>query len=418
MNRQMRAKNSRLVVGGLAGAFSAVILAGSTCQDFAILGGASKPKITVPGNLTVECDGAGNQAELDAWLNSATSSVGCGGATITHDFQSLSSDCGSTGAATVTWTTTDSCGSSNSASATFTIADTTNPTLSEQQPISVTCGDAGTAAALAAWLASATTTDICGAATITTERSTTPGNCTATITWTATDDCGNAASTSSTYTTMGDTTAPTSTLNGDAQVTIECGQAWQDPGATVADDCDALIRPTVTGAVDPHTPGVYVVTYVAIDACGNAGPTQTRTVTVVDTTPPVVTLKPTPRLWPPNHRSETFTLADLVTVEDACEGPLNPNDVGTIIDIYSDEPDNDTGDGNTTGDIAIASKSTFSIKVERKGNGNGRVYGVRFEVTDSSGNTTETTAFVHVPHDQSGSVAVDDGAGSGFLVTR
>jgi hypothetical protein len=59
-----------------------------------------------------------------------------------------------------------------------------------------------------------------------------------------------------------------------------------------------------------------------------------------------------------------------------------------------------------------------SVRVERSGDGNGRVYGIRFEVSDSSGNTSEATGFAYVPHDQSGRTAVDDGAANGQLVTR
>lgn len=416
MYSQKRMERGILLI--LCGISAFVATLGSTCQDFEVLGRTNKPKVNAPADLTVECDGQGNQAELAAWLDGATTSGGCPGGSLSNDFKAIAASCGASGSVTVTWTALDSCGGSGSDSATFTIVDSSNPNVSQQQPIAITCGDPGDAGALAAWLVSATASDACGAAAITTHRSTQPGTCTATIIWTATDDCGNAATSSATYTTNGDTAPPTSTLNGDAQLTIECGEDWQDPGATVADDCDALIQPNISGIVDPHTPGVYVLTYSAIDACGNAGPDHTRTVTVSDTTPPVVTLKPTPQLWPPNHRMDTLTLADLVTVDDACEGTLNPNDAGTILDIYSDEPDNSTGDGNTTGDIAIPGKSTFAIRVERRGNGNGRVYGVRFEVTDSSGNSVETTAFVHVPHDQSGSTAVDDGAGNGFIVTR
>jgi hypothetical protein len=417
----------------LYGAGVLAMLASAGCPESLGLGGAtavngarsgtgarstSKPTVSAPADQTVECDGNGNKTELDAWLNSATFTEGCGGATLANDHKALGSGCGATGSITVTWTVTDDCDNTASDSARFTVVDTTDPTLTVPNPITVTCGEPGTADALTAWLASATATDVCGGATITSERAATPGNCTATIIWTATDECGNALSLSSTYTTSGDTTAPTMSLNGDAALTIECGDAWQDPGATIGDDCDALIRPTVTGQVDLHTPGVYVLTYAALDACGNAGPTFTRTVTVVDTTPPVVELRATKELWPPNHKMDTLTLADLATITDACEGELDANAVAKILDIYCDEPDDDTGDGSTTGDIAISNDFTFSVRVERSGSGNGRVYGIRFEVSDSSGNTVEATATVHVPHDQSGRTAVDDGAVSGQVVTR
>lgn len=402
-------------------------LSGPACLAVFLLAGCpglspatsdNKPTVTAPPNQVVECDGSGNEAALTAWLNSATFTDECADATLRNDFQALATACGDTGAVTVTWTVTDSCGNSASDSATFTIVDTTSPTLSTPQPISVNCGDPETTASLAAWLASASATDACSDVSITTQRVAEPGGCTATITWIATDDCGNAASLSSTYTTTGDTTPPAMTLNGDPTVTIECGTEWQDPGVTLSDDCDALIRATSSGDVQRNVPGTYVLTYTALDACGNAAQPLTRNVSVVDTTPPVVTLSAPKALWPPNHRMAAMTLADLATINDACDGELDANLVGTILDIYCDEPDNDNGDGNTTGDIVIADDHTFSVRVERKGGGNGRVYGIRFEVSDSSGNTVEATAFLHVPHDQSGRAVVDDGAASGQIVTR
>jgi hypothetical protein len=55
-------------------------------------------------DLTVECDGAGNGADLNAWLASnggASATDACSGVTWSNDFAALSDDCGTTGAATV-----------------------------------------------------------------------------------------------------------------------------------------------------------------------------------------------------------------------------------------------------------------------------------------------------------------------------
>ena len=82
-------------------------------------------------DATVECDGAGNAADLDAWLASnggASATDACSGVTWSNDFDALSDDCGATGAATVTFTATDDCGNATSTTATFTIEDTTSPT--------------------------------------------------------------------------------------------------------------------------------------------------------------------------------------------------------------------------------------------------------------------------------------------------
>jgi uncharacterized repeat protein (TIGR01451 family) len=80
---------------------------------------------------------------------------------------------------------------------------------------------------------------------------------------------------------------PTLTLNGDDQITLECGSAFTDPGAT-ATVCGNAIPVTVTGAANPNAPGVYTVTY---SASANGFTTEaTRIVTVQDTVAPVITL--------------------------------------------------------------------------------------------------------------------------------
>ena len=105
-----------------------------------------------------------------------------------------------------------------------------------------------------------------------------------------TDTSGNAASTVTRTVTVVDTTAPVITLNGVVSVTHEAGQLYLDDNATWSDHVDGSESITATGSVDIDTPGSYVLSYNYTDTSGNAASTVTRTVTVVDTTAPVITL--------------------------------------------------------------------------------------------------------------------------------
>ena len=71
-------------------------------------------------------------------------------------------------------------------------------------------------------------------------------------------------------------------LNGDKEMTVECGDSFEDPGASLRFGLKGKIR--VGGDLDTSVPGNYVVKYSFL--------TQTvrRKVNVVDTTPPVITL--------------------------------------------------------------------------------------------------------------------------------
>ena len=85
---------------------------------------------------------------------------------------------------------------------------------------------------------------------------------------------------------------PVITLLGEAAMTWECGTTFSDPGATALDNTNGDISANiaVTGTVDITSPGDYVLTYNVSDAAGNAAEPVTRTVTVQDTTPPIITL--------------------------------------------------------------------------------------------------------------------------------
>jgi probable HAF family extracellular repeat protein len=131
-----------------------------------------------------------------------------------------------------------------------------------------------------------------------------------------------------------------------------------------------------------------------------------------------ITVGPVVELWPPDHAMRSFRLSDCASASDSCGGSVDIDARGTITSIFSDEPEDaaGNGDGHTVGDIAITGAGSFSLRSEREGRGNGRVYGVSFAVTDGDGTTQTATCHFAVPRDQSGSSAVNDGAGSGYTV--
>jgi len=89
-----------------------------------------------------------------------------------------------------------------------------------------------------------------------------------------------------------DTTAPVITLIGDGAISHAQGTAYTDAGATATDNVDGDVTSSIvaTGTVDVNTAGDYTITYAVSDAAGNAATAVTRTVTVSDTTLPVITL--------------------------------------------------------------------------------------------------------------------------------
>ena len=126
---------------------------------------------------------------------------------------------------------------------------------------------------------------------------------------------------------------------------------------------------------------------------------DTMQATVVDTTPPslIVTLSPTV-LWPANHKMVRINAT--VNYSDSCGGA--PPQV-VLTSITSSQPDNGPGSGNTVNDIQDAQIDTFDqsflLRAERAGGDPaGRTYTVTYMVTDASGNHTQVSKTVHVPH--------------------
>jgi hypothetical protein len=143
--------------------------------------------------------------------------------------------------------------------------------------------------------------------------------------------------------------------------------------------------------------GTQVITLKVTDKAG-ATDTDELTLTMVDTKPPVVTLRMSPnQLWPPNHKMQSVE-----AIFDIKE--CDPAPRVELVSVTSNEPENGLGDGDTAPDISGASLGTddrtVQLRAERSGTGSGRIYTFVYRVTDASGNATEATATVTVPHDQ------------------
>jgi peptidoglycan/xylan/chitin deacetylase (PgdA/CDA1 family) len=184
-----------------------------------------------------------------------------------------------------------------------------------------------------------------------------------TLTYNVSDAAGNPAdAVTRTVHVVADGTKPVITLLGAADATIEAGSAYTDAGATAQDNHDGDITSSiaVTGSVNTASVGTYTLTFNASDAAGNPADPVVRTVHVVDTTKPVITL-----LGLPEANSEVGT-------------PYT--DAGaTAADSY---------DGNISASIVV----TGSINTATVG-----TYTLTFNVSDAAGNPADpVTRTVHV----------------------
>lgn len=146
-----------------------------------------------------------------------------------------------------------------------------------------------------------------------------------------------------------------------------------------------------------NSPAELTVRVTGEDGCGLVGDAEADAV-IVDDIPPTIAVSVDPdSLWPPNHKMVPITAE--VVAEDNCPGVAF-----ALTGLVSDEPDNGQADGNTIDDIQDADIGTadteFSLRSERAGNGDGRVYSASYTATDGSGNEADDSADVTVPHNR------------------
>lgn len=109
-------------------------------------------------------------------------------------------------------------------------------------------------------------------------------------------------------------------------------------------------------------------------------------------------------LWPPNHKMVDISILGVI---DPDADPVTL----AVESIQQDEPTNGLGDGDMSPDGYGIGSPVASVRAERAGNGNGRVYHIGFSADDGNGGTCAGTVTVGVPKSQgSKGSPVDDGA--------
>ena len=112
-----------------------------------------------------------------------------------------------------------------------------------------------------------------------------------TVTYNVSDSSGNNADQKTRTVNVVDTTSPVITLVGSTPLNIDSGSDYNDAGATASDSFEGNLTTSIVtvNPVNTSLAGSYTITYNVTDSSGNAAAEVTRTVNVVDATPPVIT---------------------------------------------------------------------------------------------------------------------------------
>jgi hypothetical protein len=204
-------------------------------------------------------------------------------------------------------------------------------------------------------------------------------------------------------------------------ITVECaagsGSDWSCPQALSLDCKDLASATFVVRSPQSLVCSSQQLSVVHVDALTPGKHTLelhdtldktlcTSQITITQSTPPKLVPK-TVQLWPPNHKLHEIAVSDCVDVVDACPGDdLQPE----FVWASSDEPIDDIGDGHKSPDIVLADDcQRVSVRSERQGPKDGRVYKLGVRMQDRAGNVSEATCHVIVDHDQRGVVGADSG---------
>jgi hypothetical protein len=158
-----------------------------------------------------------------------------------------------------------------------------------------------------------------------------------------------------------DTTSPTISVTGGTSITVNQGDSFTNPSATVTDNRDTGLTAEVSGTVDTSTPDTYTLTYSATDNSGNT-------------------------------RSVDFVVTVVASVVQDTEKPLISFANGTSIEINQ-------GDSFTNPTPTITDNIDTGLTAEVSGTvdtSTPDTYTLTYSATDTSGNIETIDVFVTV----------------------
>jgi len=159
------------------------------------------------------------------------------------------------------------------------------------------------------------------------------------------------------------------TMNGDPYMSLVKGSAFTDPGAT-ATEKGASIQVTVSGKVDVNTPGVYTVTYSAVNKDGFAASASRTVVVISGHETPGVDVSGTYKYVGGDFKATVTKVAEGLYTMDNFYGPTTIACVfttlnGTDIDI----PDQSTPFGPVVGNGVLSATGLMTIKFDLSAQG-------------------------------------------------
>ena len=256
------------------------------------------PLIIAPPDLVLSNDPGFCSANVPAAvLSYPTTYDACGVISTLPNFTPAANYDFPVGVTIVIWTALDAAGNSATASQSVTVIDDEDPVLTCPDTVNQNTS-AGNCDAYVT-VPDAIATDNCSIISVTNDYTSNGIDAsgtyplgTTTVTFTATDSA-NRTTTCSVDIIVSNVQLPLITLLGTNPITLEACDEYVEQGATASDSCLGDITGDIiidTSNLDITTVGTYSVTYDVTNAVGVSANQVTRTVNVVDTTPPTLSL--------------------------------------------------------------------------------------------------------------------------------